>query len=98
VAEVLKGRGITMAECATLNPGVDLSKAKDGQLIKLPYGRYTQREKEVLSSVVPAPSLGLPNVAAPTVVQLQLGALLVLGVAAYGFYLKKAKDWADDQA
>lgn len=98
VAEVLKGRGITMAECAALNPGVDLSKAKDGQLIKLPYGRYTQREKEVLSSVVPAPSLGLPNVAAPTVVQLQLGALLVLGVAAYGFYLKKANDWADDQA
>ena len=48
--------------------------------------------------MVPAPSLGLPNVAAPTVVQLQLGALLVLGVAAYGFYLKKTNDWADDQA
>jgi LysM repeat protein len=98
VADVLKGRGVTWAECAALNPGVDLHKAKDGQVLKLPYGRYTQREKEVLSSVVPGPSLGLPALAGPSSSQLQLGLLLLLGVSAYGFYVKKAKEWADGQA
>ena len=97
MADVLKGRGVTWAECAALNPGVDLHKAKDGQVLKLPYGRYTQREKEVLSSVVPGPSLGLPALAGPSSAQLQLGLLLLLGVSAYGFYVKKAKEWADGQ-
>ncbi len=98
MADVLKGRGITMAEAQALNPGVDLAKAKDGQVIKLPYGRYTQREKEMLSSVVPATSLGLQGVAVPSAAQLQTGALLALAIAAYGFYVKKAKDWSDKQA
>lgn len=95
VTEVLKGRGVTLAEAQALNASIDLAKVKDGQVIKLPYGRYTQREKEVLSSVVPATSLGLSGVAVPSTAQLQVGAFLALAIAAYSFYLKKAQDWAE---
>jgi hypothetical protein len=95
VSDVLKGRGVSMAEAQALNPGVDLAKASAGQLIKLPYGRYTQREKEMLSSVVPASSLGLAGVAVPTGAQLQGGLLVMLAIAAYAFYVKKAKEWSD---
>ena len=95
MTEVLKGRGVTLAEAQALNAGIDLTKVKDGQVIKLPYGRYTQREKEVLSSVVPATSLGLSGVAVPSTAQLQLGAFVALAIAAYSFYLKKAQDWAE---
>jgi len=93
VAEVLKGRGVSLAEAKELNPGVDLGKAVAGQLLKLPYGRYTQREKEMLSSVVPASSLGLGAVA-PSSQQLQLGLLLALGAAAYAAYVKLANDFS----
>ena len=95
VSDVLKGRGVSWSEAHALNPGVDLNKAAAGQLIKLPYGRYTQREKEMLSSVVPASSLGLAGVAVPTGAQLQGGLLVMLAIAAYGFYVKKAKEWSD---
>jgi len=84
-----------MAEAQALNPGVDLAKVKDGQLLKLPYGRYTQREKEMLSSVVPATSLGLPSSATLSSKQVQLGLLVALGVAAYTFYVKKAAEWSE---
>jgi hypothetical protein len=94
--DVLKGRGITTAEAAALNPGVDLTKVKDGQLLKLPYGRYTQREKEMLSSVVPASSLGLPSFSFSGQ-QAQLGLAVALGIAAYTFYVKKAAEWADKE-
>ena len=97
VADVLKGRGVSFAEAEKLNPGIDLAKAKDGQVIKLPYGRYTQREKEMLSSVVPASSLGLASVAVPNAAQLQFGVLIALAVAGYAFYVKKARDWAEKQ-
>ncbi len=88
MAEVLKGRGITLAEAQKLNPGLDLAKAKDGQMLVLPYGRYTQREKEMLSSVVPASSLGLAGVAVPNAAQLQVGLLVALAAAGYAFYVK----------
>jgi hypothetical protein len=97
VSDVLKGRGVTMAEAAALNPSVDLNKASAGQIIKLPYGRYTQREKEMLSSVVPASSLGLAGVAVPTGAQLQAGLLVALLIAGYSFYIKKARDFSDSQ-
>ena len=97
LSEVLKGRGVTMAEAQALNPGVDLAKVKDGQLVKLPYGRYTQREKEMLSSVVPATSLGLPSTVSFSQAQLQFGLLAALAVAAYSFYVKQAAAWSERQ-
>jgi len=96
LGEVLKGRGVSRAEVAALNPGVDLDKVKDGQLLKLPYGRYTQREKEMLSAVVPASSLGLPSVSISSA-QIQLGLVVALGIAAYSFYIKKAAEWSEKQ-
>ena len=96
LSEVLKGRGVTMTEAAALNPEVNLAKVKDGQVLKLPYGRYTQREKEMLSSVVPASSLGLPSLTVSGQ-QAQLGLVVALGIAAYSFYVKKAAEWADKQ-
>ena len=95
LGDVLKGRGVTMAEAQALHPGVDLTKVKDGQLVKLPYGRYTQREKEMLSSVVPATSLGLPSTVSFSQAQLQFGLLAALAVAAYAFYVKQAAAWTD---
>lgn len=39
-----------MEELEALNPGVDLTKLTEGQVIKLPPGKYTVREREMLVS------------------------------------------------
>lgn len=95
VAEVLKGRGVSTAEAEALNPGLNLRKAKEGTVLKLPNGRYTTREKEMLSSVVPASSLGLGRKLQPSGVQLQLAGAALLLAAAYAFYLRLTSSWAE---
>lgn len=50
----------------------------------------------MLSSVVPASSLGLPSVSISSA-QIQLGLVVALGIAAYSFYIKKAAEWSEKQ-
>lgn len=48
--DIARPRKIFMEELEALNPGVDLTKLTEGQVIKLPPGKYTVREREMLVS------------------------------------------------
>jgi len=54
-ADVAAKRGITRAEMAALNAGADLERLREGQLLKLPAGKFTVREREMLigSGILP---------------------------------------------
>lgn len=56
LADIIDKRGITLAEVEKLNPGVNLQKLADGQVIKLPSGKFTTREREMLigSGILPS--------------------------------------------
>ncbi|MEW5304251.1 MAG: hypothetical protein WDW38_003622 [Sanguina aurantia] len=51
--DIMSKRGITLPEVQALNPGVDLQKLTDHQLIKLPSDKFTVREREMLTGIVP---------------------------------------------
>lgn len=71
-ADIAGNRGISLAELEALNPGVDLGKLKANQVIKLPAGRFSVREREMLtgSAALPdaffksGPGAGVPSGAA----------------------------------
>ncbi|KAF8059666.1 hypothetical protein HT031_005074 [Scenedesmus sp. PABB004] len=54
-ADITGRRSITRPEMERLNPGVNLDKLKEGQLLKLPANKYTVREREMLigSGILP---------------------------------------------
>ena len=54
-ADIAAKRGISPAELAALNPGVDLGKLAANQVIKLPAGRYSVREREMLTGSAALP-------------------------------------------
>ncbi|GMH39936.1 hypothetical protein BSKO_07840 [Bryopsis sp. KO-2023] len=56
VEDIIAKRGISMAEMEKLNPDVELGKVKANQILKLPAGKYTVREKEMLMGTA-----GVPN-------------------------------------
>lgn len=56
VEDIISKRGITMAELEKLNPDVQLGKVKANQILKLPAGKYTVREREMLMGTA-----GVPN-------------------------------------
>lgn len=97
VADVLAGRGVTLAEAKELNPSLNLARVKEGTVLRLPYGRYTTREKEMLSSVAPSSMLGLSKLTAPSTATLQTGGAVLLFIAAYAFYLRLTKAWSENQ-
>jgi hypothetical protein len=52
--DIMSKRGISMEEMLALNPGLDLSKKLgDNQLLKLPGGKFTVREREMLMGILP---------------------------------------------
>lgn len=55
LGDVIKKRSITQAEMKELNPGVNLDRLKEGQLLKLPANKFTVREREMLigSGILP---------------------------------------------
>lgn len=55
LADVLTKRSIMRDEMGSLNPGVNLDKLKEGQLLKLPANKFTVREREMLigSGILP---------------------------------------------
>ncbi|KAK9845429.1 hypothetical protein WJX81_006262 [Elliptochloris bilobata] len=56
IADIISKRNITRAEVDALNQGVNLNKLGENQLIKLPAGKYTVREREMLTGTAGAPS------------------------------------------
>lgn len=56
IGDITSKRGISMAEMERLNPGVDLQSLKTNQILKLPGGKYTVREREMLMGVAGVPS------------------------------------------
>ncbi|KAF6263818.1 chitinase-related protein [Scenedesmus sp. NREL 46B-D3] len=55
LSDVISKRNISRAEMSDLNPGVNLDKLKEGQLLKLPANKFTVREREMLigSGILP---------------------------------------------
>lgn len=56
IQDIIGKRGITMDEARKVNPNVNLYALKEGQVIQLPAGKYTKREKEMMmgSGIVPS--------------------------------------------
>eukprot|EP00891_Asterochloris_glomerata_P003591 jgi/Astpho2/3591/Aster-06888 len=56
LSDIILKRNISREEMEALNPGVNLDKLTARQVIKLPAGKYTVREREMLtgSGLVPA--------------------------------------------
>ncbi|CAK0782839.1 hypothetical protein CVIRNUC_006034 [Coccomyxa viridis] len=55
ISDIISKRGITRPEVDALNPDVNLDRLSAAQVIKLPAGKYTVREREMLSGVAGAP-------------------------------------------
>jgi LysM repeat protein len=55
ISAILKARKISMAEAEKLNPGVNLKHITEGQVLKLPAGKYTVREQEMMMGTARAP-------------------------------------------
>ena len=52
--DIMSKRGISKEEMLALNPGLDLGKKLgDNQLLKLPGGKFTVREREMLMGILP---------------------------------------------
>jgi LysM repeat protein len=55
LTDIIKKRNITVQEMKDLNPGVNVDRLKEGQLLKLPANKFTVREREMLigSGILP---------------------------------------------
>lgn len=55
LADIIGKRSITREEIKALNPGVNVDRLKEGQLLKMPAGKFTVREREMLigSGILP---------------------------------------------
>mmetsp|Transcript_18534 Transcript_18534/g.60381 ORF Transcript_18534/g.60381 Transcript_18534/m.60381 type:complete len:211 (+) Transcript_18534:13-645(+) len=94
VADVAKARGVSMDEVAALNKGLNLKSKHQGEIL-LPNGKYTQREKEMLSSVIPMEATGIRTIQlSPQQIGIGMGTLVVLG--AYTFYVRACQMWSRD--
>jgi len=91
--DIITKRKITRAEMDALNPGVNLNKLTDNEVIKLPAGKYTVREREMMTGTgVPAEFFNTNTTLGKTVV----GGLVF--ILAYSFWLwrQKQDDLDDD--
>mmetsp|Transcript_1258 Transcript_1258/g.2928 ORF Transcript_1258/g.2928 Transcript_1258/m.2928 type:complete len:253 (+) Transcript_1258:193-951(+) len=48
IMDIISGRNITFEEVQKINPGVNLGTFNNGEKLRLPPGKYTTREKEML--------------------------------------------------
>lgn len=80
IGDIIGKRNITMDEVEKLNPNVDLKRLKEGQVIKLPAGKYTKREKEMMVGSGIVPSEFFDSTGAKVA---GFGVLLLIAVGAY---------------
>lgn len=85
--DIISKRKITIKEIQSLNPGININKVEAGQVLKLPAGKFTVREREMLMGIVPAEFFEATK--NPFVI----GGGLVLGVC--GFVLAWMKFYRD---
>ncbi|CAG9463629.1 unnamed protein product [Pedinophyceae sp. YPF-701] len=93
IQDILGARKVTMEEAQGLNPGMDLNKLAEGQVIKLPPGKYTVREQEMMMGTARAP-LEYFSAAGPVALGGLAGAVAGAG-AAYLFMKKYVLDNVD---
>ncbi|CAL5220274.1 g2257 [Coccomyxa viridis] len=94
IEDIISKRGITREEVDALNPDVNLDRLSAAQVMKLPAGKYTVREREMLSGVAGAPeSYFMPGNAFSNsiIVALVAGCL-------YSAWLFKQKDEPDEDS
>jgi LysM repeat protein len=94
LADVITKRNISRAEMEALNPNVNLDRLTDGEILKLPAGKYTVREQEMMTgSGVPTEFFNTNTTLGKTVVG---GIVFIL---AYSFWLWRQKqDDIDDDS
>lgn len=51
LTDIMSKRGIVRSEMQELNPGVNLDRLKEHQMLRLPSNKFTTREKEMLAGV-----------------------------------------------
>ena len=81
IESILRTRKISMDEARKLNPTVNLSKLGEGQVLKLPAGKYTLREREMMQGTA-----GAPDAFFTTTSPLMLAGLLGAGAGAGAAY------------
>ena len=86
IEDIIAPRKISRADVERLNPGVKLGALKAGVKLKLPPGKYTVREKEMLQGcgILPAETLNPLAVLGTPLALKTLGAVAALG--AYAMY------------
>lgn len=91
--DIMEKRNITRAEMEALNPGINLDRLDTDQVLKLPAGKYTVREREMMTgSGVPAEFFHATSALGKTV-------LIALGVAGiYSAFLWRQKQEPDDDS
>lgn len=92
--DIMEKRNITRSEMDALNPGIDLDHLSTDQVLKLPAGKYTVREREMMtgSGVLPTEFFHVGSALGKTV-------LIALGVAAiYSAFLWRQKQEPDDDS
>lgn len=88
INSIASSREITVAEIEALNPDMNIKKLKGGEQLVLPAGKYSLREKEILSTVMPNSALSPIDMK-----NLQLGgsAIIVIFLAVAAFFLQSGK-------
>ena len=86
IEDIIAPRKISKADVERLNPGVKLGALKAGVKLKLPPGKYTVREKEMLQGcgILPAETLNPLAVLGTPLALKTLGAVVAVG--AYAMY------------
>lgn len=92
--DIIEKRNITRAEMEALNPGVDLDKLDKLQVLKLPAGKYTVREREMMtgSGLVPQEFFHASSALSKSLV-----IAVALG-AGYSFWLWRQKQEPDNDS
>lgn len=88
IVDIISKRGITRKEMEELNPGVDLDHLSANQVLKLPANKYTTREKEMLSDVVPLEFFNAAGINKTSATLL----VMLLGCAVYIWRQKRDDD------
>ena len=93
--DIISGRNITFEEVSKINPGVNLGTFNKGEKLRLPPGKYTVREKEMLQGcgILPPESVSpLRMVSGRNALYLLLG---VSAAGAYAMYWSACKRYQD---
>lgn len=94
--DIISARNISFEDVKKLNPGVNLGTFNKGEKLKLPPGKYTVREKEMLQGcgILPAETVNPFKVLVHPNSLIALGAVTLSGI--YAMYFAACKRYQKD--